>query len=206
MKDHDLLEVVGGINEKYIKNADSTIEKKSRKTYFKWIAVAACLCFVVTSVIIIPKFSNQTDSPEVNPSTENKGVYASMENQNTVTDNHHAGTVQDHILDTPQEMIIKIVSWGGDGFKVTVVNAEENTIFTENAELTVEFNENTVFTLSNGSTITFNPDDADSTSISMAVGWPEGSIVIVEFIAYEDYIEGNHFYNRATASHLELVE
>ena len=38
------------------------------------------------------------------------------------------------------------------------------------------------------------------------VGWSDGSIVHVEFTAYEDYDEGNHYYNRATGSHLELVE
>ena len=55
------------------------------------------------------------------------------------------------------------------------------------------------------STITFNPED-DSTPISNIVGWSDGSIVHVEFTAYEDYDEGNHYYNRATGSHLELVE
>ena len=103
-------------------------------------------------------------------------------------------------------MTVKIVGWGGDGFRVTVVDPEENTIFTESAELTIVFDENTVFTLSDGSTIIFNPDDIHSTPIGSAVGWPEGSIVQVVFTAYEDYLADNHFYNRATGSYLELAK
>ena len=47
MKDHDLLEAVGGINEKFINNASTVKAKKSKKGYFKWIAAVACLCVVV---------------------------------------------------------------------------------------------------------------------------------------------------------------
>ena len=184
MKEHDLLEAVGGINEKYINNAGEVKIRNNAKTVYRWIAAPACLCLIVASIITIQHINSS----------------------NVVTDNNHAGTAQEHILDTPQEMIVKIVDWGGDGFRVTVVDAEENSVFTESAELTVVFDENTVFTLSDGSTIIFNPDDVDSTSISSAVGWPEGSIVRVVFTAYEDYLEGNHFYNRATGSYLELAK
>lgn len=182
MKSYELLDAVGGIDAEHIRSAST--EKTRSIAVKKWIALAACLCLVAVSVITI----QHINSPSV------------------VTDNNHAGTAQEHTLDTPQEMTVKIVGWGGDGFRVTVVDAEENTIFTESAELTVVFDENTVFTLSDGSTIIFNPDDVDSTSISSAVGWPEGSIVRVVFTAYEDYLEGNNFYNRATGSYLELAK
>ena len=182
MKEHDLLEAVGGINEKYINNAGAVKIRNNAKTVYRWIAAAACLCLIVASIITIQHINSS----------------------NVVTDNNHAGTAQEHILDTPQEMTVKIVGWTGDGFRVTVVDARENTIFMDNAELTVEFNENTVFVLSDGTTITFNPDDPDTISIGNKVGWAEGSIVRVVFTAYEDYLDGNHFYNRATGSHLEL--
>ena len=53
MKDHDLLEAVGGINEKFINNASTVKAKKSKKGYFKWIAAVACLCVVVISIPFI---------------------------------------------------------------------------------------------------------------------------------------------------------
>lgn len=58
MKGHDLLDAVGGINEKYIYNAGNVKTKKS-KSYFKWISVAAaCLCLIVIAGIMIPRLFN----------------------------------------------------------------------------------------------------------------------------------------------------
>ena len=60
MKGHDLLDAVGGINEKYIYNAGNDKTKKS-KSYFKWISVAAaCLCLIVIVGITIPRLFNST--------------------------------------------------------------------------------------------------------------------------------------------------
>ena len=56
MKDHDLLEAVGGINEKYINNAANMQAEPKKKKYLKWIpAVAACECLISIAGIVIPK-------------------------------------------------------------------------------------------------------------------------------------------------------
>ncbi len=179
MKANDLLDMIGNTDDGIVKEAKKR-KKPAVARWTKWVAVAACICLAI-------------------------GIAVSHNSSNVVTDNNHADTAQGHVLETPQKMTVKIVGWAGDGFRVTVIEAEKNTIFPNGAELTIVFNEETVFILSDGSTITFNPED-DSTPISSIVGWPDGSIVHVEFTAYEDYNEGNHYYNRATGSHLELVE
>ena len=97
MKSYELLDAVGGIDAEYIRSAST--EKKRSIPVKKWIAIAACLCLVAVSVITI----QYINSPSV------------------VTDTNHAETAQEHILDTPQEMTVKIVGWAGDGFRVTVV-------------------------------------------------------------------------------------
>lgn len=69
MKDHDLLEAVGGINEKYINKA----RKKgvNIKVYLRWIAAVACV-FIIATVIIIPKFTKKEEGANVdNASVQN---------------------------------------------------------------------------------------------------------------------------------------
>ena len=71
MKDHDLLEAVGGINEKYVNNAESN-QKKKKHGYIKWVSVAAaCLCLIVIAGIMIPKMTNQDRKITDNPQNEN---------------------------------------------------------------------------------------------------------------------------------------
>ena len=176
MEANDLLDMIGNTDDGIVEEAKKR-KKPAVARWTKWVAVAACVCLAI-------------------------GIAVSHNSSHLVTDNNYA---QGHVLETPQKMTVKIVGWAGDGFRVTVIEAEKNTIFPTGAELTIEFNEKTVFVLSDGATITFNPED-DSTPISSIVGWLDGSIVHVEFTAFEDYNEGNHYYNRATGSHLELVE
>ena len=179
MEANDLLDIIGNTDDGIVEEAKKR-KKPAVARWTKWVAVAACVCLAI-------------------------GIAVSHIFPSAVTDNNYAGTAQGHVLESPQKMTVKIVGWGGDGFRVTVTEAEKNTIFPNGAELTIEFNEKTVFVLSDGATITFNPED-DSTPISSIVGWPDGSIVHVEFTAYEDYNEENRYNNRATGSHLELVE
>ncbi|MBQ5561315.1 MAG: hypothetical protein IIT46_16295 [Lachnospiraceae bacterium] len=71
MKDHDLLEAVGGINEKYVNNAESN-QKKKKHGYIKWVSVAAaCLCLIVIAGIMIAKMTNQDRKITDNPQNEN---------------------------------------------------------------------------------------------------------------------------------------
>lgn len=64
MKDHDLLEAVGGINEKFINNASTIKAKKSKKGYFKWIAAVACLCVIVGGIAYMNNIGINTDNTD----------------------------------------------------------------------------------------------------------------------------------------------
>lgn len=179
MKAIDLLDMIGNTDDSIIEEAKKR-KKPAVARWTKWVAFAACACLAF-------------------------GIAISHNSSNVVTDDGYAETVQGYVLETPQEMTVRIVGWDQEGFRVAVTEAEKNTIFPNGAELTITFNEETVFVLSDGSTINFNPEN-ESTPISSIVGWSDGSIVHVEFTAYEDYSKEKHFYNRATGSHLELVE
>lgn len=58
MNEHDLLEAVGRINEKYINNAGN-VKTKKKHGYIKWLSVAvAGLFLIVAAGIMIPKIMN----------------------------------------------------------------------------------------------------------------------------------------------------
>ncbi len=52
MKDQDLLDAIGDINEKYIRGAAHTDRVRRRKTYIWWSAAAACLCIAALAVVL----------------------------------------------------------------------------------------------------------------------------------------------------------
>ena len=89
MKDHDLLEAVGGINEKYINNAANMQAEPKKKKYLKWIpAVAACVCLIVIAGIAIPKL---TDTPNVEKNPDlNKNTAIAENNNNQEEKSDHA--------------------------------------------------------------------------------------------------------------------
>ena len=66
MKDHELLEAVGGINDKYINSA--SIEKTGRAiTGIKWFwGIAACVCLIALVGIYVPKqFNSEKGNDEL---------------------------------------------------------------------------------------------------------------------------------------------
>ena len=79
MKDYDLLEAIGGIDEKYINNAGLKTTKRSKKNYFMWVAAAACLCIFV-SVFVISNFMKGNDDSKPDEIMGKQGDYASIEN------------------------------------------------------------------------------------------------------------------------------
>lgn len=66
MKDYELLDAVGGIDEKYIRQASN--ESRRNKHWAKWGALAACLCLVVGGLFSAPLLKAPTDDPEPNQS------------------------------------------------------------------------------------------------------------------------------------------
>ena len=106
---------------------------------------------------------------------------------------------QVYTLPQAEKMSVELVEWGGDHFKAIVVDAEDNSIFPANAELSVVFDYDTEILLDDGTLIVFNPDEPNTEII----GWEVGTVVYVEFLNYVEYHEGNHFYNQLFASHVE---
>lgn len=173
MTNEKLYEVLGDINEKHVKEAREY--RKTRKpAWVKWGAMAACLCLVATGLLSI---SNWQNSPQDGQGT----------------------TEQVYTLPQAEKMSVELVEWGGDHFKAIVVDAEDNSIFPVNAELSVVFDYETEILLDDGTLMVFNPDEPDTEII----GWEAGTVISVEFTNYAEYHEGNHFYNQLFARHVE---
>lgn len=64
MKKETLYEVLGDLDEDYIRDAHKTEQKKSRVIWLKWGAVAACLC-VIVAALVLPGLQNSPVVPGV---------------------------------------------------------------------------------------------------------------------------------------------
>lgn len=53
MKKEDLFETINDIDEKYVKMTDTYKPKKKTAVWLKWVATAACLCLVVSGVLVM---------------------------------------------------------------------------------------------------------------------------------------------------------
>lgn len=69
MKNEQLYDALGGINENYINEAHQTAKKKSQAGWIKWVAMAACLCFVVAGAFVLPTLQNDSIGPNSQLST-----------------------------------------------------------------------------------------------------------------------------------------
>ena len=65
MKEHELLDAVGGIDGKLIEEADAAVKKKPGRR-FQWIAAAAA-CLLVGAGIAVPMILNRTNGNEAEP-------------------------------------------------------------------------------------------------------------------------------------------
>ena len=71
MNEHDLLDAIGGINPKYIKNADKAVSKHSKIARFRsyYLAAAGLLLLVVAGIVIrnsrtIPAYESMDETEE----------------------------------------------------------------------------------------------------------------------------------------------
>ena len=178
MKKEELFNIIGEVDEQKVASAGMAMsKKKSRPAWVKWGAMAACLCLVVVGAFTIPNLQNETP--------------------------HGQGTMEQvYTLPQAETMSVELVEWSVDHFKGIVVDAGDNSIFPADAELSVVFDYDTEILLDDGTVMVFNPDEPDTD----AIGWKEGTIVTVKFVSYDEYREGNHFYNHAYASYVEVAE
>lgn len=168
-------EAMSELDSKYVDEAINYKKKAKKPSWIKWGAMAACLCLVIVGVVSI---SNWQNDPQAG----------------------HGTTEQVYTLPQAEKLSVELVEWGGDHFKAIVVDAEDNSIFPVNAELSVVFDYETEILLDDGTLMIFNPDEPDTEII----GWKAGTVVSVEFLNYAEYREGNHFYNQLFASHVEV--
>lgn len=167
-------EAMGEIDTIYVEKALNYQAKKNRKDWLKWGAAAACLCLAVLGALTVTDLRNEPP--------------------------HGQGTTEQvYTLPQAETMSVELVEWGGDHFKGIVIDAGDNNIFPADAELSVVFDYDTEILLNDGAIMIFNPDEPDTD----AIGWEEGTIVTVKFVNYNEYREGNHFYNQVYASYAE---
>lgn len=176
MKKEELFNIIGEVDEQKVASAGMAMsKKKSRPAWVKWGAMAACLCLVVVGALTIPNLQNEPSRGQ--------------------------GTMEQvYTLPQAETMSVELVEWSVDHFKGIVVDAGDNSIFPADAELSVVFDYDTEILLDNGTIMVFNPDEPNTD----AIGWKEGTIVTVKFVNYEEYREGNRFYNCAYASYVEV--
>lgn len=63
MKKEDFAEVLGDINENYVKEAE-TAKKAKKPVWLKWGAMAACLCLVVCGGIMLNRSPAESPNPD----------------------------------------------------------------------------------------------------------------------------------------------
>ena len=90
MNDHNLLEAVGGINDKYIHNASAIKPKRSRYYYTKWIAAAACFCVIIGGIVYLNNIGLNTSKPDAGNGVDGTVIPGGIE-----TDESDPGEVAD---------------------------------------------------------------------------------------------------------------
>lgn len=176
MKGETFCELFGDIRESYIKEAES-MKRSKKPIWLKWGTVAACLCLVVAGVLTVSNLQNETS--------------------------HGQGTIaQVYTLSQVETMRVELVEWSADHFKGIVIDVGNNSIFPVDAELSVVFDYDTEILMNDGTVMVFNPDEPNTD----VIGWKKGTIVTVKFVNYEEYREGNHFYNHVYASCVEIAD
>lgn len=170
-------EAMNELDNRYVDEAIGYRSKRKNNSWLKFGAAAACLCLVVGGALTILNLKNEPP--------------------------YHRGTME-QIYTLPQtaKMSVELVEWSGDHFKAITADAGNNNVFPVNAELSVVFDYDTEILLNDGTLMVFDPDKPDTS----AIGWEVGTIIVVEFVNYTEYLEGNHFYNQVYARRIAPTE
>lgn len=109
MKEHDLLDAVGGINEKYINNAGKIKTQRRGGSYIKWgMIAAACLCMIVVAGITIPNLLHSPSDSEQGPQPEsNEAVVDNQDNKQNNPDVSIAEGVYIPAIELPESSDIE---------------------------------------------------------------------------------------------------
>lgn len=62
MKKEEFYEVLGDIDENYISEAHSCVNKKTRPVRIKWGSIAVCICLVIIGTVVAIKFTENSKS------------------------------------------------------------------------------------------------------------------------------------------------
>ncbi len=89
MRKEDFVEVLGDINENYVKEAE-TVKKVRKPFWVKWGAAAACLCLMVLAAV--PLFMRTTETPQDGIGSENDACggppYIIVDNKTFIISSH----------------------------------------------------------------------------------------------------------------------
>ncbi len=71
MKEERILDALGKVDEKYIKEADPEVKaKRKAPVWTKWAAMAACLCLIVVGAVTIPMFNQDSNDNNDPPNSD----------------------------------------------------------------------------------------------------------------------------------------
>lgn len=214
MRKEAMFEVLGDLDESYIKDAHNTAPVKVKKpVWVKWGSLAACLCLVMAcAVTLLPskKYDTMTGDPvqsvitgdpikpEKNDSDVNNTLPGAAHTENAITDNQ-AGegsyVTAAHMIEI-QVKIDTINSWGFIGTIETGAVADTCT-FREGEQISVVCEDNVSIVQKDGSIFDFDEVEPNVDKSDLEVG----ASVWIGFQSY-DYAEGYGMYNQIFAYHV----
>lgn len=104
--------------------------------------------------------------------------------------------------DESVSLVLELVSWQSEGFSAIVLDTKESESFPLGAKLTVIFEDETEILLADGTVFSYTADEPNAEDIF----WETGVTVLVDYVNYEAYEEGNGFYNRLYAQKVSLAD
>lgn len=86
-----------------------------------------------------------------------------------------------HFCEEVENIVVEITEWRDEGFQAIVVNESSSDTFSAGTNLTVAFDAETNIILEDGTYFDYDPYNPQARGI----GWDTGTIVNIEFKAYE---------------------
>lgn len=210
-----IYDAITNIDDWFIEEARVSRLQSHKLRWRPYVAAAAALALIVgIGQLDLPQwgsYSASSTSSSTTTTTSGNGVTESavdesvMEEsvmQDTTTDSSSVtNTVaQVYFTEQPAQMQVELVSWQAEGFQGVVITSDDETLFPQDAELTIMLEPETEIHLADGTLFAYDSDAPNAAQI----GWQAGTLVTVTFTAYEAYLADNHFYNRAYASEVEV--
>lgn len=182
MSGKDLLEGMSYVDEKYVDEAETqSIQMTSGQAWMKWVSLAACLCILVFGIVSFgdPWNSGENSVMHDTANPENSGADNIAENvgPESELDKAWMDNSESHEVCS---VVLRIDNWNADGFTGTVVQMMDSEIFDIGTELTVVFSE------SIGESNIMAGVHQNQDSFPSQAMYPEGTLVEVKFIAFDE--------------------